>query len=371
MTSWTRQKECKRLWTLLARGENISLFGVRRVGKTHLMQLLHDQSRDHNFHSVFINLEAATTPQEATKKIAEDIQFSSRDGVWQQIKARLGDVFQGDSEADSISKALLKTDWSRLLHTMLESLDSADNPTLLLVDEITVCVSSCLDRDKNSGTQLLRSIRELQQRYKNVRWLVTGSLGIDNIAERYKLGGAFNTLTPYQLDPLNAEQARDFVVSLCADFEIQPPDEATHRHMQSRLGWLSAHYLKRLTLQVEELLLDSAAKFDSETVDAACEQLLGHPHNRLFSDWPDHINRNYPEHSQRPAHAILKLICKSPEGHSRATIDLQLVDIDPEVMNTTLNMLCTDGYLSNVDEAENYRFAFALLREYWAKVLAP
>ena len=206
-----------------------------------------------------------------------------------------------------------------------------------------------------------------------MRWLLTGSLGIDQIADRYGLGGALNDLESFRLETLSSSAAIDFVDHLCEQYELPSLTTENHLYLQDRLGWLAPFYLEGLVLRIEDVLEKSPhGVIDDDIIDQACREQLKHPFSRMFSDWPDHINRNYPEKTQAVAHRLLRVLCRNPAGETFDTLRSHPETglLDEELCKETLTYLVNDGYIEKVADTERYRFVFGLLREYWYKVYA-
>jgi hypothetical protein len=368
MAVWKREIERQKLWRMFDRGKNVALFAPRRLGKTWLMKTLEQEAEQKGYNAVFIDLEAEATTKEAVRKLCKKISekriFTS---LWEQVRSRVTDAVQGDTRASNYQELLLKADWDSLLSATLKALDGADKPSLILVDEVSVCLSSLLAVSRTEGTALMRRLREHRQKFTNIRWMLTGSIGLDHVARQYGLGGTLNELDPFPLHPLNGEQAKAYVDDLCKNYQMPLLKDEAHRRMQHRLGWLAPHYLSRLLDRIEDLVDNKAATLTD--VDAACNSLLAYPFNRVFADWPDHINRNYPDAQKTAAHKLLNNLCNHSDGETVDTLrnTLQLAPFDINTISNTLTSLENDGFLQLNADTGRYRFVFGLLREYWER----
>jgi uncharacterized protein len=368
MAVWKREIERQQLWRMFDRGKNVALFAPRRLGKTWLMKTLEHEAKLKGYNAVFIDLEAETTTKDAVRKLCKKISekhiFAS---LWRQACSRLTSIVQGDTMAGNYQELLLKADWESLLSATLKALDDADKPSLILIDEISVCLASLLAVNKTEGTALMRRLREHRETYTNIRWMLTGSMGLDHVAEQYGLGGTLNELEPFPLMPFTTEQARAYVDDLCSSRKLPLLNDEAHQQMQRRLGWLAPHYLSRLLDRIEDLVDNKTATL--EDVDTACNVLLSYPYHRVFSDWPDHINRNYPDTQKITAHKLLKILCKHLDGETIDTLrnTPQIADSDINTIGNTLTSLENDGFLHRNTDTKRYSFVFGLLREYWMR----
>ncbi len=160
MTIWEREKERQKLWQLFERGKHVALFAPRRLGKTWLMRKLEEDAKARNITAVFVDLEAETTALGAVRRICKEISekkfFLS---LWQQLGKRVTDILQGDTPANTYQELLLKSNWESMLNATLKALNSADRPSLILIDEISVCLSSLLAVDEIQGRAFMRRLR--------------------------------------------------------------------------------------------------------------------------------------------------------------------------------------------------------------------
>ncbi|MCG8632416.1 MAG: AAA family ATPase [Desulfobacterales bacterium] len=371
MSTWKREKERQSLWRLFDRNKNVALFAPRRLGKTWLMRTLENEAETKGYAAVFIDLEAETTALGAVKKLCREIN-SKRvvSSFFSQLKTRMTDILHGDTQAETFEDLLLKADWESMLDATLSALNTADTPCLLLIDEVSVCLSSLLAVSKEEGAAFMRRLREHQQKYTGIRWMLTGSIGLDHVAEQYGLGGTLNQLDPFPLNPLTPEQAKAYVNHLCSRRDLPRLENNCHQLMQNRLGWLAPHYLSRLMDRIEDQAGDHAAT--DNHIKQACDSLLSYPYNRVFSDWPDHINRNYPDDQKVLAHKVLVLLSAHPEGERMEAMrnNAMISGSDMNSLRNTLVSLENDGFIQLNTDTGRYCFIFGLLREYWKRYQA-
>ncbi len=370
MSIWEREKEREQIWRFFDRGTNLALFASRRLGKTWLMRKLEQEAKEKGYTAVFIDLEAETSTKGAVRKLCRTISEKPDLAlVWKQIRSRLTDIIQGDTEAGNYQELLLKTNWESMLNVTLEALDAAEKPSLILIDEISVCLSSLLAVNEAEGKSFIHRLREHRQKFKNIRWMLTGSLGLDHIAEQYKETGGFNDLVPVLLNSFTPDQAQGYVDDLCRSRNLPLLSLEVHQSIQKRLGWLVPNYISHLFDRIEDQSENNGDNKDIslDDVESACKSLLAYPYYRVFSDWPDHINRNYPDEYRTIAHQVLKILCQHSDGETIDTLrnTQQIAGFDIQEITNTLIFLKNDGFLCLNPDTKKYSFVFGLLREYW------
>jgi len=380
---WLRLKEREKLWKIyFKRKKSVSQLGPRRLGKTFLMHRIEEDAVKEGFNTVFINLEGLITIEGVIQAIADAvINSEGLSGYIGSFKASLISIIKGKTDISqefldglknqdpfAVLKISLKKDWGAVLEQLLATINQAEKPTILLVDELSVCLLAILERDASKGGEFLYTLRNLRQKYPSVIWMITGSIGINHIAEQYNIEGALNDLNAFELKPLKSEQAKALLHDLCKERDIELASDKNAEYFIESLGWLSPHYLIKLLDSAEEILIDKgSSELDVNIITMACENLLSYPANRIFNNWLEHINKNYPQTKRTLAIKLLNELSENSKGSSINTLitSANLKDTPEEAIANVLKLLIQDGYLLETDN--NYYFMFSLLREYWQK----
>lgn len=364
--SWDRLEERKQLWFHFKQGRNISLFAPRRLGKSWLMNnLLKEEANTQGWTAVYSDIQNANSYSKAIEVLLEDIQENqdTKINLINIISTKLGSVLSG--EFKSFKDMLVQMDHDKLLDTVLSCLNENTNrPTLILLDEVTVCASMIMKKSTNDAFLLLNTLRKLRDRYPNIRWMLTGSIGIEHFTKQHKAAGAFNNLDAFLLEPFNPSIATDFVNNFCQNKVIKPFTLGIkiHSHLQKRLGWLSPYYLEKLCLRIDP----SSESITKKDIDTACKKIITHPHHTAFEGWPDHIARNVPSKLQSICNKLLGKLSENKTGESLESL---IIHCDPEYkpqqIKEALTILVNDGFLTKNKKNKKYHFVMQLLADYW------
>ncbi len=373
---WDRPKKREEIWRLLGSGENLALFAPRRLGKTWLMQnLLLSDTEKNGWQAIYCDLQAENDCQGAVLEIIRSIQTlnTTNNNLLNRVRAKFADI--ADGKVSSFKDLLAQTDWETLLRTVLDTFNNLEGPCVIMLDEVTVCVTHIIGNDEAEGRRFLNTLRKTRHEFKNIRWILTGSIGIDNLVDQHQISGAVNDLYPLELKPFDPDVARAFTDYYSQTTNVKKTfiiNNVAHQRFQERLGWLSPFYIERLCR-----MIDPTGSSNNGTpmatlsdIDKACEGLLSHPHNRAFKNWSDHFDRNISENHQTACKAVLDFLCLSVEGESKDSIRHR---IEPQFntgqINQALQVLVSDGFLIE-NENQYFRFALPLLANYWEKYLS-
>ena len=212
-----------------------------------------------------------------------------------------------------------------------------------------------------------------------MRWLLTGSIGLDVVARRAGLQGALVDLEIFPLEPFSEAVARAYLDSICAKKEIRQPfalDDGAFDHLARELGWLSPFYLKIIADRVGpkgEPASNGLPSARIADIDAAFAELLKPAYRGHFSTWEEHVQKNFPQAETAILHAILNILCEHPDGEIFTTLQVRLGTAQSAVavrdLKNLLTALDNDGFIHEHDN--RWRFRSGLLRRYWQRYLHP
>ena len=170
-----------------------------------------------------------------------EAQKSIRDRFKIHAVQRLTNLL-GGSWGDKPLDALGKVDPIEFAETLIASLDETGEKTAIIIDEVSYFFLALVEEDAKEARAFAYRLRGLQQRYKKVRWLITGSIGLDTIARRHGLEGAFVDFETFVLEPFTAAEAisymRDPAMQQRFTHDLMPVTPTSKRCSPSWVGLL-------------------------------------------------------------------------------------------------------------------------------------
>src|SRR5262249_6721227 len=139
--------------------------------------------------------------------------------IFSHLTQRLKQFASGGWDGNPID-AIGRIDPKAFSEALVASLNAQDGDTLILIDEIALFVTVLLANNARTTLDFLYHLRKLRQSYPRVRWLVTGSIGLDIVARRAGLQGALVGLEIFPLAPFGEAAARAFLNSICGTTEV-------------------------------------------------------------------------------------------------------------------------------------------------------
>jgi hypothetical protein len=374
MPCFGRENETLELWRRFNSGQNLLMLAPRRIGKTVLLNQLCEMAPKQGYRAIVLDVEGFHDEKDFFRQCCSAIQeeLSTGASVMTAFTHRLTRLLQGSAaEGADWRQLLMHTDWQEFADQLFTHLNDnkEEPPWIILVDELPVFIQALNDRDgATSISQFLYWLRGIRQKYKNIRWLYTGSIGLDTVARRYNVEGALNDLDPFTLEPFSEETARAFLSDIAkrrgCTFEREAIDT-----ILSRLGWLSPYYLERIA---EDACVDrvSNSPIESHDVEATMDRFLDLGKRLYWASWREHLDRNFAEPDRGHLYAILEIVAQNHDGTDGNLIIGHLNQggepLGKVELRTLIDTLLSDGYLTQRDN-DQYHFRMNLLREWWLR----
>lgn len=370
-----RKDERRELRRILLGGASVQMFAPRRIGKTWLMLRLAEDLAAEGWTTIVVDIEGMRTEDEFLRALCSRLQEAGglQSSVMQHLGHRLKQLVT-DGWQGSPLNAIGKIDFSTFSEALIAALNEKGGETLILIDEIALFVAERLSKDVEGTHAFLYHLRRLRQSYPKVRWLFTGSIGLDVVARRVGLQGALVDLKPFPLDPFGDLAARSYLDHLNAIGAVPRQfalDDAAFAHLARELGWLAPFYLQLVADRIMPRgpATDGKPLAEPGDIDRAFDDLLRPEFRTMFSPFEEHIDKNFPGAETRRLHQILDFCCETVAGETAAALLAHLQGADAAAthrqMMDLLTALSNAGFLD--EQNERWRFRSGLLRRYWRR----
>jgi hypothetical protein len=380
MHCFDRDEETARLWRYFKRGRNVLMLAPRRMGKTVLLERLKDESDSNGFRAIVLDVEGYRQEKDFFQQMCASIQeeLGAGQAILAALTERLRRVVRGaDDLQGDWRNLLLNMDWRLFADQLVAQLEEdTDGKTwVFLVDEITIFVKALLDgQGATTASAFLYKMRQLCREHPKVRWLFTGSIGLDTIARRHGFEGSLVDLEVFPLAPFSQETAKAFLQQIAVRNHTVMAQVAVLT-MCERLGWLSPYYLEKIGEAACEIA-SGAGEVDSQAANRAADSLLGLAQRTYWSTWREHLDKNCPEPERTRLFTILAEVARSAGGASIDALVLTMNRASGEPLTESsvrsyLDTLEADGYLGANPARSHFRFRMNLLREWWLRYVAP
>jgi len=368
-----RENERAALKRKLLNGTSVNMPAPRRIGKTWTIGRLAGDLRTDDWVVVEADVQGIATAagfaQELCKRI--EAQSSIRERFRAHAKQRITGLLGGDW-GDNPLNALGKIDPIEFTETLIASLDSAGKKAAIIIDEISYFFLKLAEANREQAHAFAYQLRAFQQRYKNVRWLITGSIGLSVIARRYGLEGAFVDFDTFTLEPFTPQEARSFMRDPTIQQQFTHLFDASDDDFDSmfaELGWLAPYYLRMVANEVRPSVAGADGSLPRATAadfEGAFDKLLQPDRRSEFAVWREHIDKNLPDPDRKLARSLLAVLSRNSSGETEATL-VAAAQADGSAgkrqVQEVLEILANDGLIGKT--GDRYMFRSGLIRRYW------
>jgi len=375
MDFFDREQELKELWRHFSKNKNVLMLAPRRIGKTTLLHKLAEESGENGFRGVVVDVQGYNDEKDFFQQLCSSIQeeIGTGKGLIATFTNRFKQAVHGDEGIKDWRQLLLHTDWQHFAVELLTTLNDQEKekPLLIMVDEVPIFIMALMKKyDTDRAKSFLYWLRNMQTRFSNIRWLYTGSIGLDAVARRDGMEGALVDMEVYTLPPFSTETARAFVHTLADKDRCKIDIEALDAILNG-LGWLSPYYL-------DKIVSDACAKtppgspITAIIAKAALDAMLDQSKRTYWSTWREHLDKNFTEPDRSRLYTILETIAEDEKGARLDTVMLSLNNGGEPLSKKDLVLLVdtleTDGYIKRCgDDPERYCFVMNLLRRWWLR----
>jgi len=383
-----REEERRLLWQHL-RQSHVLVLAPRRVGKTSLLMRLHDEAREHGHHAVYVSVADARSEDDVMRKlIAALAAHPASDSIWRRLQKgpykRFFSRLKAKVQAGPLALELGPDEgpWTSLAEATAEAIDGLGERWLFLIDELPIFVLTLMRADAKDESlprtrgflNWFRQLRSAPARAEApLRWVVAGSVGLDAVVSRARLGDTINDLFVFPLGAFSPATADAFLGALGDSYGLAL-DGPTRQRVLERAGWLIPFYLQILFARLHDLAAETSQRPTPELVDRVVAELLTPAYRAYFDYWRQRLTEELGRPDDQRALALLAGVAAVPEGLTRKALDHLLSELVPEPrerdesLRFLLEVLENDGYFAREDD--KFRFRSELLREYWIKRVA-
>ncbi len=379
--SYGRVEEVAAIYRHFTANRDVSMAGPRRLGKTFVLDRLAEAAGGLGWVAVKVEVGGCGDSRAFFRSLCNGIEGSRSGGrraiAW--IQQRLGQII--DPRSDSSGQwyqPLISLDHESYFERLIKALnDDHERRWALLIDELPIFLKALHDQGPE-GVVAARNFMNLSSRlraaYPRVRWMITGSIGLEPLARAGDYMGVLAKFETFDLQPLSKTQAKEFVKDIAQEGRLlyrQTITDAEAEALVAAVGWRAAYYLEALAKKLSGEPCDdpNGAK---KLVDEAVQQLLSPAEATTFGVWEEHLRKHYRDNQGAIAFAALTALSKTGDGLS---IDALLAaigrnDVTRAELRALLTRLHVEGFITMSDwDGDDPTAAFLnpLLRLWWKR----
>ncbi|MCX7099829.1 MAG: hypothetical protein NTV43_18195 [Methylococcales bacterium] len=341
---------------LALRLEHVLFLAPRRTGKTSVLLDLHSNP---DVITVWLNLEGYHHPEQWIDALIAELGKINDDGWLSKFKNYVAPLKRVKSEYLEIEKA----DWQSKGQQLIADLQELNTPIWFLLDEFPIMIDNIAKtHNPELAAASLHWLRSLRQQNPNspVRFLLTGSIGLDSVLKRHSIRGVANDLRREVLTPLTPEEALAFTLQLAADNAVNLPEALAQHYIASLGAGLWPFFIQLFIAELQT----SSPPTSTEDIDIIFKSLAHSQRNQYASNMRERLGEIFTPVEKAIALNLLKLLAPQPTGMAYSNLRAQVPNALDEEFDLVLEVLKHDGYLTETAD-QQLQFFSNLLRSYW------
>jgi hypothetical protein len=389
-----REGEVSSLWKLL-QNHDVLLLGPRRVGKTSVARELMKVGVGNDWHVMEVNIASCIDEQAFVEKLVKCLEVHQKSWAAQVVSklgSRLSDfllrlrrvkvAMHGTGSVALDLNAEQREEWTDLASDILRLMGDVRERWLIYIDELPVFLFSLIAGDPASG---VRRVRRFLDWFRNdvrampecsqVRWLVTGSVGLDTLVQRHRMAATINSMRHETLGPFSDLVAQRMVGKLASSYglALSPVDTAT---FVRAIQWPQPYYIQ-LVFNYLRQRVQATGRAPGELIAAAIECAVQPDTDNDFHHWEERLITQLGKVDAYRAIALLTLAAQKQAGVQPETLlaELQrhMSDYTPDEQREKFielrDILQRDAYWwpDETSGQRRYRFRLELLRLWWVR----
>ncbi len=387
---WDREQELKQIWKALETS-SILLTAPRRFGKTSLMLHLVDHPRE-GWQAFYFDVEGVAIPEDCIAEIALALLREQKlRHLANKLKKYFGDLVDrieeiGSAEFKISLRKRLTPRWQETGRELIGMLRNLELRTILILDELPLMIDKIHkaqgDRPAREFLSWLRSLRQTPDLHEKVRWVIGGSIGIENVLQRIGAGTKeINDLQRIHVREFTQDSAHAFVKALLHNEGVQRVPAKILSKFLEVVGIPIPYFIQILVREsLNEMERPNKRTLSEAIVEQAYENGVLASYNRTyFEHYYERLRNYYSPEMENIAKTLLTEVARR-ESLTKKELwnqfqpqwallppDLTRKQSDADTFSYLLSDLENDFYLVSDQERQIFRFATKVLRDWWLR----
>lgn len=390
-----RELEVMRLTDILA-NDDILLLGPRRIGKTSIGRAVMQKVRADGWRSVEINVASCIDERAFLEKLDSALRpelaslgakvTSTISAALASVASRIKSIKLSVPCAAGVGVEIAEgatEEWTKVGCEVLQLIAQVEQRWLIYIDELPIMLFNIMRSDPVTGVQRVRrfldwfrnDVRGLPGA-QSVRWLVSGSIGLDTLVQQHGMADTINSLSHQGLPAFKDEVAVGMLMALAGRYQMAFHEDDA-RSMVDAIKWSQPYYLQTAFHHLRSLMVANPGIGAGTLIDAAIETMVQPGSDNDFHHWITRLEQQLDRASAGHAIALLNFAANDPLGvRPEALLNIieeRLPSVLPEdarrIFINLRDILERDAYWWPDEKSGNKRYRFRLepLRRWWMR----
>ena len=274
-------------------------------------------------------------------------------------------------------------EWTQVGCDVLQLVAQAKNHWLIYMDELPIMLYNIIRNDPQTGIQRVRRFLDwfrndvcALSKANNVRWLVSGSIGLDTLVQEHGMADTINSLSHEGLEPFSDETALKMLDKLANRYGITL-SEQDGQNILTAVQWPQPYYLQMAFNHLRRLIDADGTNNLSDLIPTALDKMVQPGADNDFHHWEIRLEQQLSKADADHALALLNLSADNPDG---IRPEMLLSKLQERMSNHTADdakrtfvrlrdILLRDAYwqANEADGTKRYQFCLRPLRLWWVR----
>jgi len=371
--------------------DDILLLGPRRIGKTSAARAIMAAVRRDDWQAIEVNVARCVNEQDFLIKLKSELK-PVLDTITSKTKGAIIDAFNATTKriksikVGSIGVELngsQSEDWPIVACDLLHLIAQTEQRWLIYVDELPIMLFNIIRNDPQNGVQRVRrfldwfrnDVRALPGSGK-VRWLVSGSVGLDTLVQEHGMADTINSMSHQGLEAFSDEVAVAMLGELAASYGMALSID-DRRKMVAAVQWPQPYYLQTAFNHLRVLRMANVKANLPDLIEQAINKMVQPGADNDFHHWEMRLSLQLSRPDADHALALLNLVAQDSTGarpeNLLAALEERMPNATPDEARRTFirlrDILQRDAYwgADGTTGTKRYRFRLEPLRRWWLR----
>lgn len=383
---YDREVSINEIWTTLEHS-NILLSAPRKFGKTSIMKRLVEKPKK-EFFPLFFEIEYIESPEEFIIELIDKIQ--QNENKWKKFKSGIITFFKRFGEnIDEVDVKFIKLklkestniSWKDIGKHLFNLITDEEKKILFILDEFPEMIKLMIEKDNRDGTNetriflgWFRSIRQSLPEDVKLRFIVGGSICLENLLKQINCSAKINDMTKIMIGAFSEEKAFHFINALF-DSEKTEIDDRIKEGILKNIGTPIPYFIQIIISAIVRESRNQNREITSEFVDEVYEKyLLSADYKSYFDYYYLRLGEYYSTIGKdiskiTPAKKMLTEISIQTYVSKDNLYEIYLNETkqseDEDGFGELISLLEDEFYIIYNTENESYSFLSKLLSDWW------
>ncbi len=354
-------------------GSNLLISAPRRFGKSSILLDLIDNPVD-DFYAVFIDSEHIDDGEVFFKELLKEILNTDAIEAYGKFKHQTKTFFKDWSNRINdvkiagsgvgINNGKEESNFD-LFKDFIQKY-KFEKKIVIIIDEFPETIKKIHEKSGKTAAMLFlsqnRSVRQNHRLSEKLSFIYTGSIGLQSVANKLSSPEKINDLEEIEIKPLQKSEALELAKILLKEKDINLPKDLND-HFIKKLDLLIPFHVQLMVKELADICFEKTT-IQKADIDKAFEGIIKNG-NIYFQSYKSRLNDSFGKEELKFIQKLLLTIKEKDKLHFAEISNMANECKLENNLETILETLLYDGYLTANDLKSHYSFYSIILKSWW------